>query len=145
MTNIVCKPHRRHAVRGFDSLFDDLFHFPTRASETETGFAPRTDIVENDDEITLTFEIPGMEKNDIKVSVANDMITVSGKRESKVENEKDGFVRREIHSGEFSRSFTLPETINREKVSADYKNGLLVVKLGKLEEVKPKEIEVKVQ
>jgi len=145
MTNIVCRPNRRSALGGFDSLFDEFFNFPTRPAETRTGFAPRTDIAETDDEITLTFEIPGMEKDDIKVSVANDLITVSGKRESKSEDKNDGYVRREIRAGEFSRSFTLPDTVNRENVSADYKNGLLVVKLGKLEEVKPKEIEVTVK
>jgi len=101
-------------------------------------------IRETNDNVQLTFELPGMKKDDIKVAVRDGVLTVSGSREFKSESKDDDYVRCEICSGSFSRSFTLPESVNSEKISADYKNGLLEIKLDKLEEVKPKEIEVKV-
>jgi len=78
------------------------------------------------------------------VTMHDGLLTVSGRREFKQESKDDSCVRREIHSGEFSRSFTLPDTVDADKIQADYRNGLLEIKLAKLEEVKPKEIEVKV-
>jgi HSP20 family protein len=94
--------------------------------------------------LVLTFELPGMDKKDIKVQVKDSVLTVSGKRELKSETKEGNTVRSEIWSGSFSRSFTLPDSINPEKIAADYKNGLLEIRMDKLEEVKPKEIEVRV-
>ena len=71
-------------------------------------------------------------------------LIVSGQREFKTEEKDETFIRTEIRTGSFCRSFTLPETVNAENIGADYKNGILEVRLAKLEEVKPKEIEVKV-
>ena len=111
---------------------------------TDADFMPRVNIEETKDNVSLTFELPGMEKDNIKIMVKDDVLTVAGERKSFDEQKDDAFVRREIYSGKFSRSFTLPDTIDPDAVSADYKNGLLLVKLGKKEEGKPREIEVKV-
>ncbi len=131
-------------AREIDSMFNSFFRFPSVRSEPSCDFMPRVNIKETADDVTLTFELPGMEKKDIKVMVNDDVLTVSCDRNFKSEEKDNGFVRREIRVGSFSRSFTLPDSVDSEKVSADYKNGLLEIKLTKLEEAKPKEVEVKV-
>ena len=125
-------------------MFNDMFRWPVAGSSQAEGFAPRTNIQETDNSLSLTFELPGMDKKDIKVTLVDGVLTVSGKREVSQKAESDHYHRHEIASGEFSRSFTLPDTVNADKISADYKNGLLEVTLAKLEEVKPKQIEVQV-
>lgn len=142
MTYLV--PTTSRISREIDSLFNNFFNFPRVRTEAVCDFMPRVNIKENEDHITLSFELPGLEKKDIKVMVKDDVLTISGERNFKSEEKDDGFVRSEISSGSFSRSFSLPDTVDSEKVSADYKNGMLEVKLAKREEVKPKEIEVKV-
>ena len=101
------------------------------------------DMYEKKDAFKIVAELPGMEKDAIKVIVRDDILTISGERLKK--DEKDG---REIwserYSGSFSRSFRLPDSIDKSGVSADYTNGVLEVTLAKKPEVLPKEIEVKV-
>jgi len=142
MTYLV--PTTNRMVREMDSLFNSFFNFPSIKTERCCNFMPRVNIKDTKDDVTLTFELPGMEKKDIKVMVKDNVMTVSGERNLKSEDKDDGYVRSEISSGSFSRSFTLPDTVDSEKVSADYKNGMLEVKLIKKEEAKPKEIEVKI-
>jgi len=142
MTYLV--PTTNRLAREFDSLFNSFFNFPSLRTEDSCDFMPRVNIRDDKDDVTLMFELPGMEKKDIKVLVKDDVLTVSGERSFKSEKKDNGYIRTEISSGSFSRSFTLPDTVDAEKVSADYKNGILEVKLAKREEVKPKEIEVKV-
>ena len=144
MTYLTVRPKRDLWGNEIDNWFEDFFRWPVRVRENQEGFAPRVNVDETKDEVRLTFELPGMDKKDIKVTVQDGLLTVSGKREFQHESQDDCCVRREIRTGEFSRSFTLPDTVNGDKISADYKNGMLEIKLAKLEEVKPKEIEVKI-
>lgn len=127
--------------RDLERVFDDFFRLPL--ASTEMG-APRVNITESDDAIKMTFEVPGVDKEDIKLSVRNDMLTVSGERKSEVREENESAIRTEITTGSFSRSFTLPNTVDPEKIEADYHNGLLTVRMAKREEVKPRDIEIKV-
>lgn len=127
--------------RDLERVFDDFFRLPL--ANTEMG-APRVNITESDDSIKMTFEVPGVDKEDIKLSVRNDMLTVSGERKSEVREENESAIRTEITTGSFSRSFTLPNTVDPEKIEADYHNGLLTVRMAKREEVKPRDIEIKV-
>ena len=143
MTNVIVRPHRHGLNRAFDRMFSDFVNFPTEFSGG-MQYRPRVDIKESKDDVQLTFEVPGVNKEDIKVILENHVLTVSGKREFQRDEENVEYVSSEISTGSFSRSFTLPETIDSEKVSADYRNGLLVIKLAKVEEKKPKEIEVQV-
>ncbi len=131
-------------AREIDSMVSNFMNFPGFRTEGSSDFTPRVNIRENQDDVFLTFELPGMERKDIKVTIKDNVLTVSGNREFKHEEQDRGFVRTEISTGSFSRSFTLPDTVSGDKISADYKNGLLEVKLPKKEEVKPKEIEVQV-
>lgn len=148
MRNLVCTNNRREV--DFDSLFNEFFSFPavfgvgSPVTAERTDFRPRVNVSDTEDNLTLTFELPGLDKKDVKVLVRDSVLTVSGERQAKQEQKSDGYVRREISSGSFSRSFTLPDTVEAEKVSADYKDGLLHVVLPKSEAAKPKEIAVKV-
>ena len=142
MRNLVLNPVR------FENEIDNFFNSflnPICHVEQKAGFSPRVNIVENDDQVDLTFEIPGMEKGDIKVLVQDGQLTISGERKFKEEKKEGNFVRTEIRTGSFSRAFTLPDYVESEKIQADYKNGLLEITLPKKEEKKPKEIEVKIQ
>jgi HSP20 family protein len=142
MTYLV--PSTNRIAREMDSLFNSFFNFPSLRTEISCDFMPRVNIKDTKDNVILTFELPGMEKKDIKVTVKDDVLTVSGQRNFKSEQKDEGWVRTEISSGSFSRSFTLPDTVDPEKVNADYKNGMLEIKLAKHPEHKPKEIEVNV-
>jgi HSP20 family protein len=144
MTNICVRPAQNGVSREFDRMLSDIFNFPTAWATPEAEFTPRVNIKESKDAISLMFELPGMEKKDIKVSVKDGELLVSGQREFKSEEKDENFIRTEIRTGKFSRSFTLPETVSTEKITADYSHGILTVTLDKLEEVKPKEIEVQV-
>lgn len=127
---------------GLNNLFEDFgFRMPNLP---ESDFSPRVNIVDNKDNVELTFELPGIDKNEINVLVRDNVLTVSGERKMKNEVKEDGYVRSEIRNGKFSRSFNLGDNIDVEKVAADYKDGLLHIKLDKKEEAKPKEIQVKI-
>ena len=136
------RPNR--IAREIDKVFNGFFDDSCNENCNCEGIIPRVNIQDTKNEIALTFEVPGMEKNDIKVSVVDQALTVSGERKMESTDDDDGMIRNEINSGSFSRSFTLPDTVENEKISADYKNGLLKLMIPKKEEVKPKEIEVKV-
>ncbi len=147
MTRFLVTPNR--VENEFDGLFNNFFgqsFLPTFFSDSPTAksFNPKVNIVEHDDSVLLTFELPGMEKSDIKVVVRNNMLTVSGERKIENEVKTDGYVRTEISSGSFSRSFNLPDSVKTDEVNAEYKNGLLHVLLTKKEETKPKEIEINI-
>ena len=142
MTNLILKPNR--TFKTFDNWFDNLFNYPACEVESESAFIPRVDIKEEKDSVSITFELPGLDKSDIKVLVKDNVLSVSGERKFEKEEKENGYLRSEIRSGSFSRSFTLPDYVDEEKIQADYKNGMLVIRMPKVEEVKPKEIDVKV-
>jgi len=121
-----------------------LFSFPTLCRENDCGFMPATDIVENKNDILITLQLPGMEQKDIRVLVEKGILTVSGERKLDRDDNNATFVHREIATGSFERAFKLADSINPKAIEANYKNGLLTIKLTKKEEVKPKEIEVKI-
>jgi len=130
-------------AREIDSMFNTFISFPQVSAECACDFMPRVNIRETKDDVRLVFELPGIDKQDIKVTVKENVLTVSGERKT-VDDENAEVVRREILTGAFSRSFTVPDTIDTDKIAADYRNGMLEVKLAKKEAVKPKEIEVSV-
>ncbi len=144
MSNLVLRPVRNRMDRWMDPFFEDFSRFPSMFFEGKQDFAPRVNIGETDKTVSLTFELPGMEKEDIKVLVQDNVLTVSGQREVKNEDKTDDYLRSEISSGSFSRSFDLPDTVDAGKVDAEYKNGLLEVTLEKHEKALPKEIKVKI-
>jgi HSP20 family protein len=142
MRNLVISPNRIR--REIDRMFDDFFRSPSMSTDVDCDFMPRVNIRDSKDNVELTFELAGIDKKDIKVSVKDNTLTVSGERKFERKDEKDNYVRSEIFSGSFSRSFNLPDTVDADRITADYRNGMLVVTVAKLEEVKPKEIKVDV-
>jgi len=108
-------------------------------------FTPRVDVTEDNENLYVTAEIPGVEKNDVKVSVVGDVLTISGEKKTEQRDEKKNYYRIERTQGSFSRSFTLPSEIMVDKISADFKDGVLNITLPKTEEAKvvEKQIEIK--
>ncbi len=142
MRSLMIHPNR--IARELDNMFSNMWNGPSLGTQYDCDFMPRVNIRESKDDVVLTFEVPGMKKEDIKVTVKENVLTVSGERKEVVEENDQKWVRNEILTGSFSRSFTLPESVDTDKITADYKQGLLEVKLAKKEAVKPKEIEVSV-
>jgi HSP20 family protein len=110
-----------------------------------TTWVPACDIYETDKEIVVKAELPGIKKEDVFVSIENNLLTIRGERKFEEEVKRENFHRVERSYGEFLRSFTLPAFIDPTKILAEFKEGLLMVFLPKREEAKPKQIEVKVK
>ncbi|HKP73512.1 MAG TPA: Hsp20/alpha crystallin family protein [Pyrinomonadaceae bacterium] len=106
------------------------------------AWAPTVDIYENKDHIVLEAELPGMNREDFELSIENNVLTLRGERRFEKRDEQDNYHRVERAYGSFSRSFTLPQTVSPENVTAEYKNGVLRVVLQKREEVKARRIEI---
>jgi HSP20 family protein len=111
---------------------------------TVVEWSPLVDISEDDKEYLIKAEVPDIKKEDIKLAVQDDVLTISGERKSEKEEKGKRYHRVERTYGSFMRSFTLPEDADGSRVSADYKDGMLNVHLPKSEKAKPKSIEVKV-
>lgn len=142
MTHLVVSPNR--VAHEIDSFFNDFFGRPSLYVDQDADFVPRVNIIDSEEQVKMQFEVPGLDKKNFKISVKDRVLSVSGERKQQNEEKGENFVRTEIRSGSFCRSFTLPETIDSEKIKADYKDGILELSLAKREEAKPKEIEVKI-
>jgi HSP20 family protein len=108
------------------------------------AWAPAVDIYEGDGELVVEAELPGLEKGDIKVNVEDGVLTLKGERKLSKETKEENYHRVERAYGAFTRSFTLPDTVDAEKISAKHKDGVLRVSLPKKPEAKPKVVDVKV-
>jgi HSP20 family protein len=125
-------------------LFEDAV---TRLmSEPRTGrpWSPAVDIVETQDALQLKADLPDVKLEDIDVRVENQTLTLSGKRRFEKEEKVKGYHRIERSYGDFVRSFAIPQTVDTEKVAADYKNGVLTISLPKKEAAKPRQVKVEV-
>lgn len=105
--------------------------------------SPTLDIEDSDNEVLVTAELPGVDIEDVDVSVSGNMLTLKGEKKDEHEEKTGGYFHRESWSGSFQRSVTLPDAIDPDKVSAEMKNGVLRITLPKRDEVKPKQISVK--
>ena len=111
---------------------------------TTTSFAPPVDVYEDEHNITLKIEVPGIHENDIDVRIENNTLTVHGERKFEKEEKEENFRRVERQYGSFTRSFTLSSSVDPEQVSAHYDKGVLKINLAKKAEAKPKQIKVNV-
>jgi HSP20 family protein len=120
---------------------------PERPEEalTTTSLAPPVDIYEDEHNITLKIEVPGIDEKDIDVRIEGNTLTVHGERMLEKEEKEENFRRVERHYGSFTRSFTLPGSVDSGQVSADYDKGVLKIKLPKKAEAKPKQIKVNIR
>jgi HSP20 family protein len=130
-----------------DSLFPKFFNsmvndfFPESASDNRF-FSPKVDIVEKDNQFEVHASLPGLKKEDIKIDLKNDVLTISGERKFQNEQKEAKYHLVESHYGSFSRSFTLPESVNKETIQAEFKDGILQLVLPKAE---PKDNSVKIE
>ncbi|HTD15593.1 MAG TPA: Hsp20/alpha crystallin family protein [Chthoniobacterales bacterium] len=111
---------------------------------TLTTWAPRVDIAEDDKEYVIKAELPGVKKDEVKVSVENGVLSISGERKTEKEEKGKKYHRIEQSYGTFLRSFILPEGASGEKISAEFRDGILEVHVPKDEKARPKAIEVKI-
>ena len=111
---------------------------------TVAEWSPLVDIVEDENEYRIKAELPAMKKEDVRLTVDNGVLTISGERKYEQEEKRDKHHRIERAYGSFVRSFSLPEDADGSKVTADYKDGVLHMHLPKSEKAKPKSIEIKV-
>jgi len=131
-------------------LFEDFGIFSAVPPFIDEGvgfstFVPPCDIFETDKEIVVKVELPEVKKENLYVTLENNLLTIRGERKLETETNKEGYHRVERSYGEFVRNFTLPAIIDPAKINAEFKEGLLRVVLPKREEAKAKEIEVKVK
>jgi HSP20 family protein len=126
-------------------LFRDSYGNEGREeSLTSTTFAPPVDVYEDEHDVTLKIEVPGIDEKDIDVRIENNVLTVHGERKFEKEEKEENYRRVERQYGSFTRTFTLPTTVDAEKVQADYDKGVLKIVLPKKAEAKPKQIKVNV-
>jgi len=130
-------------------LFDDAFRGNPRASSEDEWalggtWAPSVDIFEQDGNIVLKAELPGMDAKDVEIHVENNVLTLRGERKFESEVKREKYHRVERAYGTFSRSFSLPSTVDATRIAAEYKNGVLTVTLPFREESRPRTINVEV-
>ena len=130
--------------REVDQVFD-RFRGGESADGNMSTWLPAVDITEEENAFKVRVELPGVAKDDVKITVQNDVLTIRG--EKKMESEKKGanVHRVEREYGSFFRSFSLPASVNADAIEASHENGILTLTLPKLEEAKPKQIEVKIK
>ena len=133
----------------FDTLFDDIIQktMPSFTDEFGVNFFgsnsyPKVDVIDHDDRITIEAEIPGLSKKEVSVDLEENVLTVSGSKQSKDEGADINYIRKELKRSSFKRSFKLGENINQKNVNADFNNGILLITLPKKEPEKPKKIKI---
>lgn len=128
-----------------NQLFNDVFSdidSPDRSSLTAFSFAPRTDVYEEDDRIVLEMEVPGMREEDVHLTLEGNTLSISGERKIEKNRKPDRYQRIERYYGSFSRTFTLPATVDPDSVDAKYEHGILHVSMAKKANARPRQIKV---
>jgi HSP20 family protein len=139
-------PYVRRSEFPVANLFEEFFNdLPFKSMpETRENWIPSVDILEKEGNLILRAELPGMNEKQIDLKLEGTTLTLKGERKLENEDEKSNYHRVESFYGSFTRSFRLPETVDAEKISAEYKNGVLTVTIPQKPEVKPREIPVSV-
>lgn len=126
-------------------LFNNSFGPVTSRESLAAGsFVPPVDVYEDEQGIALKVEVPGVDEKDIDIRLENNLLTLRGERKLEAETKEENYHRIERSYGAFTRSFSLPNTVNPEDVKASYAKGVLTIKLGKRAEAKPKQIQINV-
>jgi HSP20 family protein len=136
-------------------MMDEMMRWPMRrwrrpfiwwrVPTEEVGWSPPVEMYEKADKFVVRAELPGVKKEDVDISLVGDTLTPSAERKPEAEVKDDEYHRCELCYGKFSRSIGLPSAVDAGKVEAIYENGILLITLPKLEEAKPKKIELKVK
>jgi HSP20 family protein len=128
----------------FNRLFDDPF-FRIGRMDDDSGldtWNPAVDLYEKDDHFMITAELPGVDKNDIKIDLKDRLLTLSGERTYDNEVKEENYYRRERSYGKFQRAFTLPADVDSDKIKAEFKDGVLRIEVPKPEEQKAKQVTI---
>ena len=128
----------------FNRLFDNPF-FRIGRMDDDSGldlWNPAVDLYEKDDHFMITAELPGVDKNGIKIDLKDRLLTLSGERSYDKEVKEENFYRRERSYGKFQRAFTLPADVDSDKIKAEFKDGVLQIEVPKPEEKKAKQVTV---
>ena len=125
----------------FDLMGSFFSDYPVM-SEVENEYAPLVDIYEKEDKFFIEAQLPGVKKEDVKIELDKNNLFISAERNNKREMKKENYYRKEIVSGKFSRSFILPESVNKDSLEAKFEDGILKIELPKLEVRKPKQINI---
>lgn len=133
---------RSEINRVFDSYFREPFGAMTESFGWGGQIAPSLDVSETDKEITVQAELPGVDPQDLDITVTADRITISGEKKETIEKSEKNYHHKEIRSGKFSRTIPLPAGVDTENVSAEHKNGVLTVRLKKSEAAAARKISV---
>ena len=142
---LIRRPYDALTLRDeFDKVLDSFFNFDQENTTKGNIWAPTVDVSDDKDNFYITAEIPGIAKEDVKVNIKNDTLTICGEKSVNKEDKEKNFYRAERVYGSFSRSFNLPEAVDKDKIKAEYKNGILTLVIPKKEEEKPKEIDIKI-
>jgi HSP20 family protein len=125
-------------------LFDDpFFHFGRMADDDSMGmWNPAVDLYEKDDHFVIKAELPGVDKNDIKVDLKDRVLTLSGERSYDNEVKEENYYRKERSYGRFQRAFRLPADVDSDKIKAEFKDGVLQVEVPKPDEIKAKQVTI---
>ena len=129
--------------RMFNEAFGSSKDFEDEVSMS--AWRPATDIYDTDNALVIKTEIPGIEKDDVSIEVKGNVLTIKGERSFDKEIKEENYYRKERSFGKFQRSFALPEAVNPEVIKANFKNGVLEIKVPKTEEKKPKQISINVE
>jgi len=138
-------PYRE--LNSLQSRMNRLFdaQFGGREESLTTGaFVPPVDVYEDQHSVQLKLEVPGIAEKDLDITVEKNTLTVTGERKFEAEEKEENFHRVERRYGSFTRSFSLPTTVNTEDIKADYEQGVLKIRLAKRQEAKPKQIKVNI-
>jgi len=131
-------------TRLFEEFFSD-FPFSGSILEGRDHWTPSVDIIEKEGNLILRAELPGISEKQIELKLEGNTLTLKGERKMENKDKEGTYHRIESSYGSFTRSFRLPDTVDAEKINADYKNGVLTVTIPQKPEVKPREIPVSVQ
>ena len=127
-------------------LFDDFLGRPLLRTEwSEEVWSPSVDISETEDNVIIKAEMPGLNKDEVKISLQDNTLTLMGEKKLEKVEKDANYHRVERSYGVFNRSFTLPTSVKSDKIKATYKDGILSITLPKTEEVKPKEIPISIE
>ncbi len=139
---------RYNPLRDVASLQDEMDRMfrsalgSDRTATTAGAFTPFLDVEEDADQFTLHIEIPGVDPDEVEVSLEENVLTVAGERKFYDTKEADGFRRIERHFGRFHRAVRLPDRVDADRVEANYRDGMLTITVAKAEEAKPRRIAV---
>ena len=137
-------PASLFGLQRLNRILDEAFGgppFPDQSTITSTWFAP-TDVSEDESSLQISMELPGVEPDDVRLSLENNILTIRGEKRQRSEEDAERIHRFERTYGLFERTFALPNTVDPDKIEAHYDNGVLVVRIPKAERARPREIRV---